>query len=179
MTASSSTLIANMESRMKDHAVAQGITAAARVFGGAVGLAASTTIRGDDVREKLKNIPTDILQHLHLAYKNGELTDEQIPLVRKVYSDSYNKIFMMSAGIAAVGFLCALFAWNGSTESLGDRLQHKSEMREMALAQSAAVNGEVSEKKNEGLSGGSSVRSAELVVVETKTSLQIIEGAKS
>ncbi|EGP86308.1 unnamed protein product [Zymoseptoria tritici ST99CH_1A5] len=154
MTASASTLVANIESKMKDHAVAQGITAAARVFGGAVGLAASTTIRGDDVRIKLASISSAALQNLHLSYKNGDLTDEQILLVRKVYSDSYSKIFIMAAGIAAAGFLCSLFAWNGSTEPLGDRLLHKAELQEAWASEDAAAEKE-SEKSSEDVSDGS------------------------
>lgn len=148
---------------MKDHAVAQGITAAARVFGGAVGLAASTTIRGDDVREKLAGISADVLQNLHLSYKNGQLTEEQIPLVRKVYSDSYNRIFIMAASIAAVGFLCSLFAWNDSTESLADRLTHKSEMEQG----SSTAPDKMLEEKND-VTCSSSVRSDDIVTITPK-----------
>ena len=125
MTASSSSLLANIESKKKDHAVAQGIAAAARVLGGAIGLSAGTAIQGDLVRTKLKEIPAAALQHLATSQK--DLTDVQRALVRKVYSESFNKIFLMAAIVTSVAFLAGLFTYNTSTEPLLERLQHKGE----------------------------------------------------
>lgn len=136
MTASVATLLANMESKKKDHAVAQGITAAARVLGGAFGLSAATLILGNRIKTRLTFLPAEDAENpaVHLA----TLTLEQAARVRDVYSDSFNLIFLMTACVSVGAFLCSCMAYNTSTEPIEDRLSHKAEIeaeqREQQLA---------------------------------------------
>lgn len=126
MTASSSSIMANIETRAKDHAVGQGIVAAARVFGGSVGLAGATAMLAERVQKNLAGIVPPSAIH-NLASVVDQLTPAQMALVRHTYSEAYNHTFLLAAMTGVVAFLASLFSWNSSKEDFLDRLQHKGD----------------------------------------------------
>ncbi|EME86737.1 uncharacterized protein MYCFIDRAFT_162355 [Pseudocercospora fijiensis CIRAD86] len=128
MTASSSSLISNIESKPKDHAVAQGVVAAARVFGGSVGLAGGTAILGQKVLTQLRGVvTTDQMSHLTSVMKDK--TPTQLAAIRHTYSDAFNETFIMAAAISVAAFIAGVCTWNDSKEDFLDRLAHKGQMQ--------------------------------------------------
>ncbi|KAF7187571.1 Efflux pump FUS6 [Pseudocercospora fuligena] len=128
MTASSSSLINNIESKPKDHAVAQGVVAAARVFGGSVGLAGGTAILGQKVLTQLRGVvDTDQMSHLTSVMKN--MSPTELAAIRHTYSDAFNETFIMAAAISAAAVIAGVCTWNDSKEDFLDRLAHKGQMQ--------------------------------------------------
>jgi hypothetical protein len=85
-------------------AVAQGVVAQARVFGGSIGIAASTAILGTTLRSELAGIVTpQQLSTLQISAKT--MTHAQLHAVRQGYSDSFSEGMKVCAAMSAA---CAL-----------------------------------------------------------------------
>jgi hypothetical protein len=95
-------------------AVAQGVVAQARVFGGSIGIAASTAILGTMQRSELSGIVTaEQLSTLQTSART--MTLAQLHAVRQVYSDSFSEVTKVCAAVsAACAVACLLaFRWHG------------------------------------------------------------------
>ncbi len=90
-------------------AVAQGIIAQARILGGSLGIAASSTILGSVERKQLVDtglISADQLRSLQASAKF--MTIEQLLGVQRAYSDAFVEDMQVCAGVSAA---CVLAAW--------------------------------------------------------------------
>lgn len=144
LTVSSSSILANVECELRDHAVAQGIVAQARVFGGSFGIAAGTAILGRKIRTHL--VETGILapSEVQSLYASVDaLSAAQLEAVRHTYANAFRETMIAAAIVGCVAFVSAIFVWNDSKIALPNRivLQEQREderisklMREKCLA---------------------------------------------
>lgn len=101
VTASTSTMLAVFESPIREHAPAQGILAQARVFGGSLGIAATTLNLGSKARDlivKGELTPADLVGH-------GTTGSDS---VRKMFTDAFTLDMYVSAAVTGASIIAAL-----------------------------------------------------------------------
>ena len=112
LTVSTVSQLAALECELRDHAVAQGIVAQSRIFGGSIGIAASTAILAATQQRELL-IPGIIsasqLTNLQTAAKS--FSPEQLLSVRQSYSDAFSDDMRTCAIVAGVCVLLTLGVW--------------------------------------------------------------------
>jgi hypothetical protein len=90
--------------------VAQGVVAQARVFGGSIGIAASTAILGAVQRSELSGIATpEQLSTLQTSAR--AMTPAQLHAVRQAYSDSFSEVMKVCAAVSAACAVACLLAY--------------------------------------------------------------------
>lgn len=112
-------------------AVAQGVVAQARVFGGSIGIAASTGILGTTLRSELAGIVTpEQLSTLQSSAKT--MTHAQLRAVRQGYSDSFSEGMKVCAAMSAACALATLMTFRRHGVNLEarrvDQLREDNEM---------------------------------------------------
>jgi len=113
-------------------AVAQGVVAQARVFGGSIGIAASTAILGAMQRSELSGIVTPE-QLSTLQTSTRTMTPAQLHAVRQAYSDSFSEVMKVCAAIsAACAVACALAYRRHGVDLQARREEQMREEDEMA-----------------------------------------------
>ncbi|PMD64418.1 MFS multidrug transporter-like protein [Hyaloscypha bicolor E] len=101
---------AMIEADTLDRTVAQGVIAQARVFGGSIGIAASTAILGTVQRSQLFGIVTpEPLSALQTSA--GTMTPAQLHAVRQVYSDSFSEGMQVCAAVSAACVIACVLAY--------------------------------------------------------------------
>ena len=106
-------------------AVAQGITAQARIFGGSIGIAASTCILGVVERRELKGIPNSVLSALQASAHS--LTAEQYMMIQQAYADAFSESMRTNAIVACAGFLLALGMYQRHPMTMEEKRQEAAE----------------------------------------------------
>ncbi|KAI1383605.1 major facilitator superfamily transporter [Hypoxylon trugodes] len=102
MVVATSTMVATIQSSMRDHAPAQGLIAQVRVLGGSIGIAASSAIAGVILKER---VGSDTGQSSSLEDTIANLSPERQVNVRVAYSDAFNEDMRVCAIIGAVAVL--------------------------------------------------------------------------
>jgi hypothetical protein len=92
-------------------ATAQGIVAQVRVFGGSLGIAASSAILGVTLKQQVGRSVTP-QQLSSLGGGNANVTPGQLAVVRKAYSDAFREDMRVCTIIAAIALLWALGTYN-------------------------------------------------------------------
>ncbi|KAL1599693.1 hypothetical protein SLS60_007496 [Paraconiothyrium brasiliense] len=139
LTIATSSMIAGMESEIRDNAVAQGIMAQVRVFGGSIGIAASTAILGVKQRQRL--LETGLLTPSQLqSLRNAmpSLTANEVHAVKQAYTDAFDDTLVVCSIVSGVCLLVTLGCWRKDPLSIAERReqQFKNEsLRQRALAQ--------------------------------------------
>ncbi|KAI1408200.1 MFS general substrate transporter [Hypoxylon sp. FL1857] len=107
------TIMASVQSQSQDLAVAQGAIAQARVFGGAVGIAACSIIFNKRVTTELGGrMDADDLAALHHSPTIASWMPDNIKLlVRTVYASAFTSDINVMIGIAAVGVVASVFTY--------------------------------------------------------------------
>ena len=105
-------------------AVSQGIVAQVRVFGGSIGIAATTAILGVTQRSELVAVVTPA-QLLSLESSAGSLSPAQLQAVRQAYSDAFDESLRACAIIAGVCILITLGTYQRKPLSMNDRRQQQ------------------------------------------------------
>lgn len=91
-------------------AVAQGVVAQARVFGGSIGIAASTAILGAMQRSELSGIVTpEQLSTLQTSARM--MTPVQLHAVKQSYSDSFSEVMKVCAAVSAACAVACMLAY--------------------------------------------------------------------
>ena len=91
-----------------------------RVFGGSIGIAASTAILGVTQRSQLTGIVTEEqLTNLEAAAKT--FTEEQLYAVRQAYSDAFNEDMRVCAIVAGICILVTLGAFRRNPQPVMER----------------------------------------------------------
>lgn len=122
LTISSASMLAAVESDPKDRAVAQGIMAQARIFGGSIGVAASTAVLGVIERHELSGVVSPAqLASLHSSAKT--LTLAQYAAIRKAYTHAFDETLWVTAVVACVGFLVAFGTYQKNPPQLNSMTQ--------------------------------------------------------
>ena len=91
-----------------------------RVFGGSIGIAASTAILGVTERRQLAGIVTEEqLTNLQTAART--FTEEQLYAVRQAYSDAFNEDLRVCAIVAGICILVTLGAFRRDPQPVMER----------------------------------------------------------
>lgn len=114
LTVSSSSILAAIECEIDSHAVAQGLTAQARVFGGSIGIAASTAILA--VKENSRNIPPGAQSQL------DSVGPEDLNNLRHAYGQAFQQVMWVSAIVSAIAFAFAVLTYKKDLPDLQDRV---------------------------------------------------------
>ncbi|GAB7355871.1 hypothetical protein MBLNU459_g6527t1 [Dothideomycetes sp. NU459] len=133
LTVASVTILANLESSSKDHAVAQGIIAQARIFGGSLGIAASTAILGSVERRRLAGVVSEA-QLASLQSSVETLSAAQYAAVRTAYADAFDGTLRATAIVACVGLLVTFGTYQRHPLSIEEgrkRNREEEDAREM------------------------------------------------
>jgi len=104
LSASSSTVLASIESPIADHAPAQGIIAQVRILGGSLGIAASSAILAVQEQRGFAGI---VSPEAASAGTSG-LTPVQAEAVRAAFADAFTKDMRVCAAVVGVGMIFAL-----------------------------------------------------------------------
>ncbi|KAI3554205.1 major facilitator superfamily transporter [Colletotrichum abscissum] len=124
LSATSSTVLGATESEIPDHgeAPAQGIIAQVRILGGSLGIAASTAILGNFMRDELTGVLTPgQLSSLHGAGAN--LTEAQAAAVRQVYTDSFCKDMQVGAILSGIAILLSFGVYRRNRVTIEEQRQ--------------------------------------------------------
>lgn len=135
LTVSSSSILANVECELKDHAVAQGIVAQARVFGGSFGISAATAILGLKTRSQLGAtgiLSPNEMQSLFAASRS--LSSEQLQAVRHTYADAFSETMKVAAIVGCIAFLSAIATWDASKIPLPNRIVLQEQREDERIA---------------------------------------------
>ncbi|KAK3318584.1 major facilitator superfamily transporter [Apodospora peruviana] len=127
-SATASTMLANIESTMREHASAQGIVAQVRILGGSIGIAASSAILGVNTRSELAGVlPAEQLSHL--ASVTSSLSPEQQGAVRHAYTSALREDMIVCCAVLALGTVCTLGAYRRNRLPIADQVreQHRQE----------------------------------------------------
>ncbi|OAQ65949.1 MFS multidrug transporter [Pochonia chlamydosporia 170] len=98
LAVTSSTIIPAIKIAPKDYAPAQGILAQLRVFGGSLGIAASTAI----VRAKASGIPAKF------AKRGVQAPDLHGPVAKKIYAESFRNDMIASTAVSGLAVLLVM-----------------------------------------------------------------------
>ncbi|KAF1968563.1 MFS multidrug transporter-like protein [Bimuria novae-zelandiae CBS 107.79] len=153
LTVSTSSMIASVESEFRDNAVAQGIVAQVRVFGGSIGIATSTAILGIKQRQQL--LGTGLLtpsQLQSLRDTMSSLAPDAIVAVKQAYTDAFDDVLVVCSIISGVCLLVTIGCWQRSPLSMPERREQQVEneanrQREIAEAKARSRSVEAVEGK--------------------------------
>ncbi|KAE8448857.1 hypothetical protein EG329_008859 [Mollisiaceae sp. DMI_Dod_QoI] len=122
---------ASLECELRDSTVAQGIVAQARVLGGSIGIAASTSILGTLQNSHLIKphlITASQLETLQTSART--MTPAQISAVRQTYSDSFSEGMKVCAAISGACVIATLLTFKRQKmDILGRRKEQYIENR--------------------------------------------------
>lgn len=124
LSVSTVSVLASMECELRDSAVAQGILAQNRIFGGSIGIAAATAILGATERRQLAGIVSaSQLSSLRVIEKT--LSPEQIHAVKQAYADAFTDSMRVSTAVAGFMFLITIFMYRRNPPGLVERRQQQ------------------------------------------------------
>ncbi|KAI3055433.1 hypothetical protein CBS147352_2886 [Aspergillus niger] len=124
LSLSTITFLTTMQVEFQDHAVAQGIVAQLRIFGGSIGIASGFIVFNTNVQHTLAGVLTP--EQLDEFYRTPaaiyRLPVRQQLVVRQVYVNTFNTDMRICAGIAAACVLATLCTYQRKPQSIKQRL---------------------------------------------------------
>ncbi|KAF2649781.1 MFS multidrug transporter-like protein [Lophiostoma macrostomum CBS 122681] len=136
LTISTSSLIAGVQTEIRDNAVGQGLMAQMRMMGGSIGIAASTAILAVKQRQQLLDtdfITPEQLQSLRTAMASFSTYERHA--VRQAYTDAFNETLVVCAIISGVSVITTLGVYQTSRWTMDER--RKQQFANEALRQQA------------------------------------------
>ncbi|KAI0539271.1 major facilitator superfamily transporter [Xylaria digitata] len=107
LSVSTTTMLAALRSSIRDHAPAQGIVAQVRVFGGSLGIAASSAILGMSLQAQVGGSVTP--QQISSVEGGGaNLSPSDLTAIRRAYSGAFREDMRVCTIIAGIALLWAL-----------------------------------------------------------------------
>ncbi|KAI0908905.1 major facilitator superfamily transporter [Ustulina deusta] len=107
LSVSTTTMLAALRSSIRDHAPAQGIVAQVRVFGGSLGIAASSAILGVSLHTQVGGSVTS-QQIASVEGDGANLAPSELAAIRRAYADAFREDMRVCTIIAGVALLWAL-----------------------------------------------------------------------
>ena len=105
-------------------ASAQGIVAQVRIFGGSIGIAASTAILGSKTRTmEGGSVPAEVLAHL--ASDPSALSPDQWSTIRRVYTDALREDMIVCCAVLALAMLITLGVYRRNRVSMEEMMQQR------------------------------------------------------
>ncbi|KAI0203864.1 major facilitator superfamily transporter [Astrocystis sublimbata] len=112
LSVSTTTVLASWQSSVRDHAPAQGIVAQVRVFGGSLGIAASSAILAVTLRTQVGGSIKPQQIAASVEGQEAGLTPSDLAAIRKSYADAFRQDMRVCAIIAGLALLWALGTYN-------------------------------------------------------------------
>jgi hypothetical protein len=107
-----------------------------RIFGGSIGIAASSAILGAKVRSDMTGSSVSPEMMAHLASDPSALPPDQWALVRRVYTEALKEDMIVCCAVLAAAMLCTLGVYRRNAVSLEEmmkqRYREESERRRRA-----------------------------------------------
>ncbi|KAI0404777.1 major facilitator superfamily transporter [Xylaria palmicola] len=127
LSVTTTTMLANLQSRIRDHAPAQGIVAQVRVFGGSLGIAASSAILGISLQGEAGGSVTP--QQVALVEGGGAtLAPSALAAIRRAYANAFREDMRISTVIAGIALLWAIGTYSRNRLSRAE--QRERQVRE-------------------------------------------------
>ncbi|KAI1435364.1 major facilitator superfamily transporter [Xylaria sp. CBS 124048] len=105
------TIIAASQSPIGDHAPAQGIVAQVRVFGGSLGIVASSAISGASLRTEFGR-PMTSQQVFSIESSGANLTPSELAAIRRAYANASREDMRVCTIVFGIALMWALGTWN-------------------------------------------------------------------
>ncbi|TRX90209.1 hypothetical protein FHL15_008937 [Xylaria flabelliformis] len=138
LSVSTTTMLATLQSSIRDHAPAQGIVAQLRIFGGSLGIAASSTILGLSLQTQVGGSVTS-QQIASVEGGGADLALSDLAAIRRAYADAFHEDMRVCTIIAGIGLLWALGTYSrkrlSHTEQREQRVKEETERRMMATTE--------------------------------------------
>ncbi|KAL3479547.1 MFS general substrate transporter [Aspergillus californicus] len=130
LSLSTMTFLTTMQVEFQDHAVAQGIVAQLRIFGGSIGIASGFLVLNTNVQHTLAGALT--AEQLNEFYRTPaviyNLPVAQQLVVRQVYVSTFNTDMRICAGVAAACLVATLCTYQRNPQSIKQRLADLEEV---------------------------------------------------
>jgi hypothetical protein len=106
-------------------AVAQGIIAQLRIFGGSVGVAVSMLLLNNDIATSLTNIltPTQLIAFYQSPIAILTFTPEEQLAVRETFITAFNKDMRMCMYVSVVCLVATLCSWQSNPKGMKERME--------------------------------------------------------
>ncbi|EAQ87973.1 predicted protein [Chaetomium globosum CBS 148.51] len=139
LSAAGGTMLAGAEAPVWEHASAQGIVAQVRIFGGSIGIAASSAILGAKTRGELAGgeLPPEMLANL--ASDPSALSPEQWGSIRRAYTDALHEDMIVCCAVLAAAMVVTLGVYRKNRVSMQEMM--KQRYREEGERRRAAKGG--------------------------------------
>ncbi|GAP83616.1 putative major facilitator superfamily transporter [Rosellinia necatrix] len=145
LSVSTTTLLAVSQSSIRDHASAQGIVAQVRVFGGSLGIAASSAILGLSLQAEVGGRVRP--QQIALAEGGGGgLAPGDLAAIRRAYADAFREDMRVCTIIAGIALLWALGTY--TRKRLSHAEQREQQVKKEMERRKAAVVGRCRQQGN-------------------------------
>ncbi|KAI1203888.1 major facilitator superfamily transporter [Nemania serpens] len=140
LSASTTTMLATLQSSIRDHAPAQGIAAQVRLFGGSLGIAASSAILQTTLQAQVGGSITP--QQISSAEAGvTKLDSNDMATIRRAYADAFRQDMQVCTIIAGIALLWALGTYSrkrlGRAERRVQQVEEENERRKVAMADRA------------------------------------------
>ncbi|KAI0555062.1 major facilitator superfamily transporter [Xylaria curta] len=126
LSVSTTTMLATWQSSIRDHAPAQGIVAQVRIFGGSLGIAASSTILGLSLTAQVGGSVTP----QQIASGGADLAPGDLAAIRGAYAEAFREDMRVCTIIAGIGLLWAIGTY--SRKRLNHTEQREQKMKDEA-----------------------------------------------
>ncbi|KAI0874139.1 major facilitator superfamily transporter [Hypoxylon argillaceum] len=124
LSVSTTTMLAALQSSIRDHAAAQGIVAQVRVFGGSLGIAASSAILQTSLQAQGDGSLTS--QQISSVEGGGaNLAPSDLAAIRRAYADAFREDMRVCTIIASIALLWALGTYSRKRLSRDERRQQQ------------------------------------------------------
>ncbi|KAI0413918.1 major facilitator superfamily transporter [Xylaria grammica] len=124
LAVSTTTMLAALQSSIRDHAPAQGIVAQVRVFGGSLGIAASSAILGVSLQAQVGGSVT--LQQISSVEGGGvNLAPSDLAAIRRAYANAFREDMRVCTIIAGIALFWALGTYSRQRLSRTGRRQQQ------------------------------------------------------
>lgn len=142
MTFSSAGILISLNVDFRDHAVAQGIIAQMRVFGGSLGIAMANGLVTRQARWDLVGILTsDQIEALQTSTRILEtLSPVEKQAVQQVYTDAFDTTMRICTYTAVVCLVSALFTYQRNPPSAGNPMERAERLRKEETAAAPVLN---------------------------------------
>jgi len=138
LSASASTMLANLESPIHEHASAQGIVAQIRIWGGSIGIAASSAILSVKSEAHFRADAEGLVNPEMLVLQQDSLTEEQWQAIRRMYTAALKQDMIVCCGVTALALIFTLGIYRRNRVSIQDQQRNKvMEERQRVLAAKA------------------------------------------
>ncbi|KAJ8128366.1 hypothetical protein O1611_g5267 [Lasiodiplodia mahajangana] len=136
LSVSTTTILAAMQSSIRDHAPAQGIVAQVRVFGGSLGIAASSAILQISLQAQGGGSVTS-QQISSVGGSGANLAPAELAVIRKAYANAFREDMQVGTVVAGIALLWALGTYSRQRLSR-DELRERRVGEEMERRKVAA-----------------------------------------